>query len=67
MPAQVTPTTASIMDFDPQDNCYFGNPYQLKHEQYGLELRDRNRSGHRRCRADGNSRLQLSPLILQIL
>ena len=31
-----------FMEPDPSGNSYFGNPYQLGHEQFGLEHLDRN-------------------------
>ncbi len=34
----------SILEITPEltENSYFGDPYQLHHEQYGLEYLDRN-------------------------
>ncbi len=34
-----------LSESDPSGNSYFGNPYALGHEQYGLENLDRNQQG----------------------
>ena len=32
----------SVAEHDQTEKSYFGNPYQLGYEQYGLEFLDRN-------------------------
>lgn len=34
-----------LMESDPTANSYFGNPYELGYEQYGLEHLDRTQQG----------------------
>jgi|GEM_PF-1556609 len=41
-PETITPSPK--IELDQAENSFFGNPYQLRHEQYGLEYLDRNNS-----------------------
>ena len=45
-------TPVSAIETVKTENSYFGNPYQLHYEQYGLEKLDRNSSS-----ADGIERV----------
>lgn len=38
-------TLHRLMESDSTANSYFGNPYELGYEQYGLEHLDRNQQG----------------------
>ncbi len=44
MQTHETITPDPKIEFDQAENSYFGNPYQLRYEQYGLEYLDRNSS-----------------------
>ena len=38
-------THSPLAKSDPAGNSYFGNPYSLEHEQFGLEHLDRHAPG----------------------
>jgi len=44
MPAPEYRTPVPVKEPVKTENSYFGNPYQLHYEQYGLENLDRNSS-----------------------
>jgi|GEM_PF-1931161 len=45
MPGHKDDTRDLLMDSDPAANSYFGNPYELGYEQYGLEHLNRSQQG----------------------
>ena len=45
MPSHKDESCNLLMKSDPTANSYFGNPYELGYEQYGLEHLDRHQQG----------------------